>query len=272
MAASFLKSQSFTDQVKQELYVYSKLIPVVNYLQSQGILDDIISDYHHFMLHFNDIGNAQHDIPDAIKLIWRIHLIHPFTYYNDCIRHFNRLINPHHHIFTFTSFNPQDYTPLTPHNNQSPKFTEIDLKHSLVNQARIFWQNIIDDTGYFHQDINLYHTIDEFMRFMQLIGVQQITNKTPMIPSQRVDVVWHTLMLYPKIYQNESKRLANTFVIHDDFIPQTTMPQHIRNTQTVWNKMYGTRHKTSYLSQTMTALVVILSSILIYVRYKTYNP
>eukprot|EP01083_Nonionella_stella_P076634 208928_1 len=286
MESSFLKSKLFINRIKQELHLYTNLIPLVHSCKDAGILQDMILDYHYFMLNYNN--EARHHTPDHIKLIWRIHLLHPFTYHNDCIRHFNHIIDPHDDIFTFTSFKWKDYTPHQ-QTHHGATFTDIDLKQSLLNQTNIFMKNIIKDTHYFTNDHNTHQTIDNFIQFMQLIGVQN-KHSTPMIPSPQVDLIWHTLMLYPAIYQQQSQSLAHTFVVHDDFLPQKAMKNYWINTQNEWNKTFGyhpaespkksliqpfqTQHpKHSYtkLQYTLTTILIALASIVLYTAHQTYN-
>ena len=90
--SSFLNSQEFIERIKQELLLYVQLVPLIHNLKDNDVLDDIILDYHHFMLNYNTNCNQYKSIPDHIKLIWRIHLMHPYTYYNDCMNHFLTII------------------------------------------------------------------------------------------------------------------------------------------------------------------------------------
>eukprot|EP01084_Bolivina_argentea_P028716 53334_1 len=271
--SSFLKSQVFTQQIKEELLLYVKLVPLIQQLDQNDLLDDIILDYHHFMLNYNEYCNQYEEIPDHIKLIWRIHLLHPYTYYNDCIKHFNHIIDPKNDIFVFNSFNINNHKQFQykKHNNYTNKFTNIDLKQSLLNQTNIFMKNIINDINYFNDSNNMNQTIDEFIKFMKLIGMQ---NNTPMIPSQRVDLIWHSLMLYPKIYEKQSKLLANNFVIHDDFLPQQHIQQYWRNTQYQYNKLYPTsvkeKHNIKYTKYIKYTILCVTVAVIYYIYYNYF--
>eukprot|EP01084_Bolivina_argentea_P161252 280741_1 len=214
----FINSLQFIQCIQNELRIYSQIVGWMNNLKGKYEIEEMIVDYNNFMLLYGKSSKKnQKDthIPNHIKLLWRIHLLHPSIYIKDCLKHFECIIDPQQHIFTFTSTsklnthsinNMNDIT-----NNTNNKFTDLNLKQSLLNQTD-WMKNVLNDIQFYKNETNINNTINEYSQFMKLISN---TNKI-MIPSVAIDLIWHTHMLCPLIYYKESHILANKFVFHND--------------------------------------------------------
>ncbi len=179
-------------------------------------------------------------------------------YVNDCLKHFEHVIDPQQHIFTFTSkLNTDNITTQTDTTNKTNKtFTNLNLKQSLLNQTD-WMKNILKDIEFYKNENNINSTINEYIQFMKLISN---TNKI-MIPSVAIDLIWHTHMLYPLIYYKEFHILANKFVFHNDFLKDESQEKYWQDwvhTKSEWNKhLEIIKHRKYTLKEETMALTLI---------------
>ena len=111
MATSFLDTEQFIDDVISEIRSYQKLISFIkSKLDRPASIDLMIGQYLNYMDRINTHNPIQAN--DSIKLMWRMHLLHPQIYRQDCFNKFGRLILPNDLSYSF-------YTEQTLHHTSS---------------------------------------------------------------------------------------------------------------------------------------------------------
>eukprot|EP01084_Bolivina_argentea_P306703 530038_1 len=202
----FLNSKQFENAVEHELNSYAKVARFIENKIKENAIDNMVQEY------FSYINNVNCDSKpnNSIKLVWKMHLLHPRIYRKDCFKRFGRMIIPNDLQLTFDSStnNSHKFSPQYK-NEKVPQFTALDLKTSLRLHYK-FLQKILAIPK---DNINIKQWILNYTQFMALIGAN--SNKYIVKPTVETDLIWHTHMLYPNIYFKESLILANgKFVKH----------------------------------------------------------
>eukprot|EP01083_Nonionella_stella_P211549 764773_1 len=203
-------SESFFNGIERELQSYPELALFIESKIKEDAVDAMVNEYFHYMNHINSPlkSNTQPKASNSVKLIWKMHLLHPKTYRRDCFKRFGRVISPRSHDL---EFDLSVSSPLsTTEAEEVSKFSDLDLKKSVILHYE-FIQKIL---GIKENDVTIREWIDNYKQFMASIGKN--AHKTIIIkPTIETDLIWHCHMLFPNIYLKESLILANgTFVNH----------------------------------------------------------
>eukprot|EP01083_Nonionella_stella_P016327 45623_1 len=207
----FVDSELFFQGVERELRSYQQLALFIENKIKEARVDVIVNEYFHYMGHLNSQlkpHTKANDIDsNSIKLIWKIHLLHPKTYRRDCFKYFGHVIAPYRSDLELNFLQSTNTTTEIP---RARAFSDLDLKKSVILHYE-FIQKIL---GIKENDVTIREWIDNYKQFMASIGKN--AHKTIIIkPTIETDLIWHCHMLFPNIYLKESLILANgTFVNH----------------------------------------------------------
>eukprot|EP01084_Bolivina_argentea_P267284 453670_1 len=160
---------------------------------------------------FEDNNFFANNIDINIIFFWRIHMLHPILYQNDCSKHFGFLLSPpfHHHVINGTVINISEL-PLT--NSTETLFTAFDFNIS-VRKNLIFMQGIIDyDTDYYCDYWKYKRDFNDYMSYKGYFENRR--DQIHLCPTLLIDFVWHTYMMFPTLYQSSYRNKD-----HNDLIP-----------------------------------------------------
>eukprot|EP01083_Nonionella_stella_P076730 209254_1 len=241
-------SESFFNGIERELQSYPELALFIESKIKEDAVDAMVNEYFHYMNHINSPlkSNTQPKASNSVKLIWKMHLLHPKTYRRDCFKRFGRVISPRSHDL---EFDLSVSSPLsTTEAEEVSKFSDLDLKKSLLLHHE-FIQKILRIK---QNDVNIKEWTHNYKRFMADIGKN--ANQAVIIkPSIETDLIWHCHMLFPNQYYKESLALANgTFV------------KHIIDLETVQGKGYTIKEE--YIAKrkmNRSAIVIIIASLIL---------
>jgi len=59
-----------------------------------------------------------------------------------------------------------------------------------------------------------------------------------MVPTVGIDLIWHTHMRIPQIYEIDTRQIVGKFLDHDDATPDTDLEKYLDRTQEHWKKRY----------------------------------
>eukprot|EP01083_Nonionella_stella_P076732 209257_1 len=205
-------SESFFNGIERELQSYPELALFIESKIKEDAVDAMVNEYSHHMNHFNSRSksNTEANASNSIKLIWKMHLLHPKIYREDCFKRFGRVITPEDRDLELNLLQSETTPTSTTETKQSRKFSGVDLKKSLFLHYA-FVQKILRIK---ENDVNIREWIADYKQFMTAIG-KNVNTTTIIKPTTQTDLIWHCHMLFPNIYLNESLVLANgTFVKH----------------------------------------------------------
>ena len=150
----------------------------------------------------------------SVKLIWKMHLLHPEIYRSDCFKRFGRVIIPNNLSIKFNQHQSELSTYTIP--KQSP-FTSLNLKQSLLSYHQ-FIQNALNIEHYDSTQIKQW--IQEYKQLItrtQNTAASMSQNNT----SITTNLIWHVHKLQPDTYYKESLILSN--------VDRNTFKQHVQN-------------------------------------------
>jgi len=211
----FIDSSAFRQVVDAELASYPQLSQfIARVISNEEEIDHMIQDYFHFMnRHIHDtnskgVTESEIALTDSVRLMWKIHLLHPKTYRMDCFKRFGRVILPSLDDLALQFKQTEHIQHVQTHNNC--RFTNIDLKKSLISHYN-FIQKVLQIV---ESDRKIDEWLVDYKQFMASIGALQ--NDCDIIePSVQADLIWHCHQLLPSVYFKESLILANgKFVRH----------------------------------------------------------
>eukprot|EP01083_Nonionella_stella_P131365 399074_1 len=173
-AALFVDSESFFKRVQKELKSYEKLVLFIENKIKEDAVDAMVNEYSHHMNHFNSRSksNTEANASNSIKLIWKMHLLHPKIYREDCFKRFGRVITPEDRDLELNLLQSETTPTSTTETKQSRKFSGADLKKSLFLHYA-FVQKILRIK---ENDVNIREWIADYKQFMTSIGKN--TNNT----------------------------------------------------------------------------------------------
>eukprot|EP01084_Bolivina_argentea_P306704 530042_1 len=238
----FVNCEQFEKAVENELESYERLSRFIENKMKENAIDDMIHEY------FNYINNINSDIKpnNSIKLIWKMHLLHPKIYRKDCFTRFGRMIIPPTLQLKFDTHDSDTFKPKKP-----SKFTTLDLKKSLHLHYE-FLQKILSIKK---DNINIKQWISNYKQFMSLIGTSN--NKHIIKPTPSTDLIWHTHMLYPNIYFKECMLLSNGKFV-----------KHIIDLKQIKKENIKNENIKTYNSLPIICISLILTIIISFISYK----
>eukprot|EP01084_Bolivina_argentea_P239208 402072_1 len=163
-------------------------------------------------------------IPISVQLLWRCHLLHPIMYYKDCMKHFGFLLLPTNNILcrTTKTYTKEIFSNVINGENND-KFTELEWKTTVIKQIDFMaktTQCLVWRTDFIgHLDCYISRYIKFLKTASKLLENRSDIKKDikSLSPTFNIDLLWHTHMLYPKIYQTECPKITNGIIVdHDD--------------------------------------------------------
>ena len=165
--------------------------------------------YARFLHHGGD-GSAPQVVSFDLELAWRTHLLHPLVYARACGE--GSLVD--HDVcdaeeYTATS-SPADEND-HPASGRCDLGLGLDLVAAMRRQQR-FMRSVLADREASERVEVISDAIAAYGDFLEIVK----HSVTPLEPSLIVDLVWHTHQQFPARYGAECRRLAGSFVDHDD--------------------------------------------------------
>lgn len=226
----FVESAEFEKIVQDELDSQESLLMFMESQIENSSISSMINNYVNFIIAYAEHGVApEESINSGIKLMWKIHLLSPKKYRDDCLKRFGKVITPPD--LKFTSAIDQDHLnsprlKLLPTKLDAVEaFSDINFEKHFYLQynftkkiVKLIKQQLQKDD----QIKCIQQWIQQYKYFMSLVGNENKNNTLVndkqhrlIEPTDEIDLVWHCHMLNPQIYFSESKLLANgLFVNH----------------------------------------------------------
>eukprot|EP01084_Bolivina_argentea_P189744 326240_1 len=186
-------------------------------------IDLMVNRYHNFMIASKDNPKFiwKKTLPVQIVFIWRIHLLHPLRYINDCKQHFGYLLCPKYNNISTKPYPEKSFDTQSVLNDETPTvlFTDINLKISAKKQIDFMFQITKSYRWKYcniYKDIMLKHHINQYKLFLTTAAYESKNNKS-IVPTQIIDFLWHCHMMFPVNYYYECTHFANGLLIgHND--------------------------------------------------------
>jgi len=210
-----------------------------------------------------------------IQTMWRVHLLHPLTYLRDCLRCYGELVLPQYMLTgpllpimrkDDIKITTHTLCKVTPTPDIRKRFCSMNLVDGMKRQLE-FMSKISNLDG-FRDARYCKESIKRYKKFLKLIGMR----KGIIVPTLDIDLVWHTHMLFPGHYNNDTKKVIGFTPDHDDDMPNQRLELRREKTQALWNATYkderyntkNNRTKSSGRNRYMLVFSLLLSSLLLY--------
>ncbi|KAJ1654742.1 hypothetical protein IWQ61_005387 [Dispira simplex] len=76
------------------------------------------------------------------------------------------------------------------------------------------------------------------IRYVMFLSLMKNVPNQVLIPTLDIDLAWHTHQLTPKCYQQDTVRVTNRIINHDDTYPTRMLQRHLRLTASYWYANY----------------------------------
>eukprot|EP01084_Bolivina_argentea_P006764 12800_1 len=228
---------------------YSSLLIEDQYTEKQEnnklFWEGIIMDYEMYMDKIAADPSSEITVSIEMELVWRIHLLNPQCYVNDCMRKFGKLISRTKEWQNHTRHDSNNFRRNVL-NNQPPANTgfispDLVMTDAIKRQCKFIRKMI---------KINMFDpiTLDKIkasiIRYDQFLQSMWAPNKPQglvMVPTLDLDLIWHSHQLNPIGYytfcttRSPHKRL----VTHDDNLGDDVLARNGLGTQQFWDSRYG---------------------------------
>eukprot|EP01084_Bolivina_argentea_P290511 499033_1 len=256
--------------LQQEINFYRNCTNYWNKIKSnQGInIDDVIiyhtKKYNEFMLtiaaFIKEIGIkknikassfvlehffAQKLISLNIIYFWRVHMMHPFVYKDDCMKHFGFVLSPtlHEYITNVSDEKEINYTHI--YSAETTLFTRFNFNKSLKKNV-VFMGNVLKQ----YNNNNFYDYIADYKDFLYFSSYfcaksQEYNIDVHLAPLIMRDFVWHSHQMFPDKYFKECPQYTHDKMCldHDDLIPEEKIKKYISFSEQFWNFVYKYKDK-----------------------------
>merc|ERR1719334_961548 len=208
--------------------------------------ESMVVDYENYMSVIAEKGPPS-SMPREIELVWRVHMLNPQCYIDDCMRQFGKVI----------LHDCKDPNATYPAHNRSSFRANIMKKQGLQRTGFIMPDLVMTDAikrqcKFVHKmiKINLWNTIyldniegaiNRYEQFMAAMWAPDKPQGLIMVPTNDIDLIWHSHQLDPTGYhsfciQNSPNR---QLVSHDDNIAPKVLTSNGTTTEAFWNGKYG---------------------------------
>ena len=177
------KDLSYLIQPVKDQFVFFE-----NVLQFLNNIEDI--KLKELINYYKTIFYKVNELPFELKLINKIHMLHPLEYKEDI----------------------------------KNKSTNIDLFEAIKRQIP-FMEDIVKLKDEINNDEIIKREIDNYIKFLELF---KVTNKN-LAPTQLVDLIWHTHQQFPERYYKECLYIAGKFLNHDDSVSKNIIKESAQN-------------------------------------------
>merc|ERR1719334_1533907 len=209
--------------------------------------ESMVVDYENYMAVIAKKGPPSSSVPREIELVWRVHMLNPQCYIDDCMRQFGKVI----------LHDCKDPNAMYPAHNRSSFRSNIIKKQGLQRTGFIMPDLVMTDAikrqcKFVHKmiKINLWSTIyleniegaiNRYEQFMAAMWAPDKPQGLIMVPTNDIDLIWHSHQLDPTGYhsfciQNSPHR---RLVSHDDNIEPNKLSGFGNETEAYWNQKYG---------------------------------
>eukprot|EP01084_Bolivina_argentea_P083845 151787_1 len=203
------QNRLFKSILKNELVSYSSILQ--QWENIENITDKIkqcITKYNTFML---NLMNCRSTNDPNIIFLWRIHMLHPIIYKQDCINHYGNWIVPKNYTSIQLPFDQKNVDIIRfKECNFEPKcnkfiFTNFDFISSIIKNIKFM--------KYIVKHVSQTDITDNFLKDYQIFLKQHAKLKTKygmhLSPFQTQDFQWHSHLLFPDCYAKDCK--INTY-------------------------------------------------------------
>ena len=153
-----------------------------------------------------------------VELVWRTHLLSPRKYLDACTVLKGQAGIVAHSPAAVEMYAEDDRTNAFGGATVDASWLGLDLVAALRRQE-MFMQSVLSRSAFYGDDVVLGAAVAEYRDFLACIR----SSEKELVPSELVDLVWHTHMLFPHRYAAETCALAGSFVDHEDDVEQDRM-------------------------------------------------
>ena len=174
-----------------------------------------------------------------IEVVWRVHLLNPQCYINDCVHHFGKVI-PHQcddpHI-EYHGHDQQQFKSKILHN----PYADLVMTDAIKRQCKFIHKMIKINLW---TPIYLEHIEGAITRYEQFMNAMWAPDKPQgliMVPTNDIDLIWHSHQLDPTEYQLFCITHSPTgqLVTHNDNISKKVLTDNGQDTRWFWDLKYG---------------------------------
>ena len=195
------------------------------------------------MIQLSDDGTSQ-SLPASLEVefVWRVHLVNPQSYIADCMNQFGKVI-PHNCNDPYPQFERQVIT--TKSAKQQGVWDGYGLHWmmpSAIKRQCQFVDKIMSVENITSDAID--GAIDRYEKFLHLMWAPDKPKGLIMVPTNDIDLIWHSHQLNPNGYQSFCIENSPTggLVNHDDNIDTSVSfwkKTFGWTTESFWNSKYG---------------------------------
>ena len=176
--------------------------------------------------------------PIDVAWIWHLHLLHPVNYNDYCTKKFSKVITPLNG--ELTSKNPAFNS-----SKKKPTKSSIKLPKNSDN-VEATWEELHEkQLGFYRKVANFKPTQNQikrmvihYLRFLHLMS----TNEGVLVPTIEIDIVWHSNLHHPELYEKACKAIVGKLVNHNDLIEEKKLSNRYQET----TKLYQNHYPGSY--------------------------
>ena len=182
-----------------------------------------------------------------VELVWRVHLLNPQCYIKDCVRQFGRVVphKCHEPNIEYLGHDQHEFREKVLL-NRHPKRTgfigsDLVMTDAIKRQCKFIHKMIKINLW---SPIYLEHidfAITRYEQFMTAIWAPDKPEGLVMVPTNDIDLIWHSHQLDPRGYHSFCITNSPTgqFVTHNDNIAGSVLKSHCHKTEMFWNSKFG---------------------------------
>jgi hypothetical protein len=221
-------------------------------------VENAVCRYHQWLI-IRQKANQSIPLPQDIKFILIVHMLHPYDYQKVNTSLFGGIKNMDH-LITFTP-TPEQITWLEDTwkiewngeniNDTTTKKLEDYQQHINPPIGAPLIQSALGQIQFINKILALAQNDFNFLQSPQFINRAVVDYRkflnlrkyTPqgifLVPSVFIDLAWHSHMLTPIQYTTDCMYLAGMVLDHDDSISENVLGDHWKQTNILWRKIYG---------------------------------
>jgi len=232
----YIEKLEFEDYLLKEALLYDRILGLY---AMQGSIVKAANLYEKCMKagNFDNLFNMSNTDALMIQTMWRVHLLHPKTYQEDCERCYRTLLVPQYNADG--PLLPNGLKDDITENCYSSMFCSMNLVDGMKRQLK--FMSKISNHQCFRNAEYCTNGIRRYKLFLKLIGMR----RCKAVPTMDIDLTWHTHMLLPDHYIRDTKELIGFTPNHDDDVSDRNLEPLSEKTEALWN---ATFRGVSYLS------------------------
>ena len=200
-------------------------------------------------------GKSRLVAPLDVHWIWHCHLLAPLAYEQDCLLLVNTVID--HALLSKSDSvsaqrrakqlweklytdEPFDVDMSAPHAVKSREYKSLisyPLEEAVVRQATFNYQVSLPhyrDTRFLKQGLD---------RYSKYLLLKNNYKEQPLVPCYDMDLIWHSHLLHPLAYKQDTSKVLGMFMNHDDSLDDRTEDSKLskahKKTKDLWTQIFN---------------------------------